>query len=260
MIYSLFIDSLYWQHLFLCKVSFFSMFLSRQGKDWGLCSGAWFSGFSGLDRFNLALRDEPLIPTIEDRTLLGQKPVYLASFATDGTTFVTASFLLKVAMTSHWKLNLWIYTGRVNSVNILFMLLRGKLARTGGQNAHTHTTQTNKTDCLDKKFTESFPSNSSECSCVYPAMCLQCSLQCAFQSARFCIVCLKNCLPFLLQYHVPSREEQLVNISRMRHTPVLDAIFCNISGQWSTAKVSIFGWQFCSLILKRAAGATITTN
>lgn len=82
------------------------MFLSRQGKDWGLCSGAWFSGFSGLDRFNLALRDEPLIPTIEDRTLLGQKPVYLASFATDGTTFVTASFLLKVAMTSHWKLNL----------------------------------------------------------------------------------------------------------------------------------------------------------
>lgn len=26
-----------------------------------------------------------------DRTLLGQKPVYLASFATDGSTFVTAS-------------------------------------------------------------------------------------------------------------------------------------------------------------------------
>ena len=114
----------------------------------------------------------------------------------------------------------------------------------GTERTHTHTQQTNKTDCLDKKFTESFPSNSSECSCVYPAMCLQCSLQCAFQSARFCIVCLKNCLPFLLQYHVPSREEQLVNISRMRHTPVLDAFF----------------WQFCSLILKRAPDAIIATN
>ena len=36
-----------------------------------------------------------LRPTVtEDRTLLGQKPVYLASFATDGSTFVTASVLL----------------------------------------------------------------------------------------------------------------------------------------------------------------------
>ena len=30
----------------------------------------------------------------KDRTLLGQKPVYLASFATDGTTFVTTSCIL----------------------------------------------------------------------------------------------------------------------------------------------------------------------
>ena len=39
---------------------------------------------------------------LEDRTLLGQKPVYLASFATDGSTFVTASVLL-----SEWG---WVFT------------------------------------------------------------------------------------------------------------------------------------------------------
>ena len=51
-----------------------------------------FNGFGVAERFPQG----DFIHTIpEDRTLLGQKPVYLASFATDGTTFVTASFLLK---------------------------------------------------------------------------------------------------------------------------------------------------------------------
>lgn len=54
MIYSLFI--ILTAPFFGAKCHFSPCFLSRQGKDWGLCSGAWFSGFSGLDRFNWCCR------------------------------------------------------------------------------------------------------------------------------------------------------------------------------------------------------------
>ena len=102
-----------------------------------------------------------------------------------------------------------------------------------------------------------------------PAMCLQCSLQCAFQSAKFCIISMFEKMPsicaaipctVLCSIFVPlidnrerEREREATylilflhaNISRIRHTPGLDAIFgnfCNISGQRSTvAKASIFG-------------------
>ena len=57
--------------------------------------------------------------------------------------------------------------------------------------AHCGTEHKQRSLDLNKQVTGCFPSNSSDCPSVYPAMCLR-SLQCALQSARFCKVCLKN--------------------------------------------------------------------
>lgn len=133
-----------------CSALVIFLMWSRQAKT-GVCVRCLVMGWIDSMKFNDSMglvlqrvfhRMTSFLPSLRIGRCSGKSlSIWLRSQQTEPRLSQPAFSSNIVAMTLHWKLNLWIYTGRVNSVNILFMLLRGKLARTGGQSTQRKQTR-----------------------------------------------------------------------------------------------------------------------